>query len=150
MVSLNRQRHIVTRYGKSRNITLHGCSAIEPSASRHESTLFTVDPATRDNIESELEAGAFLLVSTSKKKGTSLRRPERSVTRSVNLCAGADVSEGSSEARCLFFEALTRRIVPASSSLSILSRAAGSTVKSVDSRHEAEGSMLSSRAVLYS
>jgi len=134
MVSLNRQSHIVTRYGKSRNITLHGCSAIEPSASRHESTLFTVDPATRDNIESELEAGAFLLVSTSKKKGTSLRRPERSVTRSVNLCAGADVSGGVERSEVpFFFEVLTRRNAPASSSLSILSRVAGSTVKSVDS-----------------
>ena len=57
MVSLNRQSHIVTRYGKSRNITLHGLLSIEPSASRRESTLFTVDPAARDNIESELEAG---------------------------------------------------------------------------------------------
>jgi hypothetical protein len=67
MVSLNRQSHIVTRYGKSRNITLAQLPSIEPSASRRESTLFTVDPAARDNIESELEAAMLLLVSASMK-----------------------------------------------------------------------------------
>ena len=97
MVSLNRQSHIVTRYGKSRNITPAWLLSIEPSAPCRESTLFTVDPAGMRHIESE-PGTTLLLVSASKNWGTSLRRPERSVTRSVNLCAGeADVSEGSSE-----------------------------------------------------
>ena len=55
MVSLNRQGHIVTRYGKSRNITPHNCSAsnsLPHVANQH----LAVDPTTRDNAESELEA----------------------------------------------------------------------------------------------
>ena len=90
MVSLNRQSHIVAEYGKFRNITLHSCSASSPLpcvANQH----LAVDPA--DTIESELETGMLLLVSAPRRV-TSLRRPERSVTRSVNLCAGADVSKG--------------------------------------------------------
>ena len=47
---------------------------------------------TRDNVENELEVAMLSLVSA--PRGTSLRRPERNVTRGVNLCAGADVSEG--------------------------------------------------------
>jgi hypothetical protein len=44
MVSLNRQSHIVTEYGKSRNITLHDCSAsslLPRVANQH----LAVDPA---------------------------------------------------------------------------------------------------------
>ena len=91
MVSLNRQGHIVTRYGKFRNITLHSCSASSPLprvANQH----LAVDPTARDNVESELKAAMLSLVST--PRGTSLRRPERNVTRGINLCARADVSEG--------------------------------------------------------
>jgi hypothetical protein len=92
MVSPNRQSHIVTRYGKSRNITLHSCPASSPLprvANQH----LAVDPTARDNVESELEVAMLSLVSA-PRGGTSLRRPERNVTRGVNLCAGADVSEG--------------------------------------------------------
>lgn len=63
MVSLNRQSHIVTRYGKSRNITPHGHSASSPLPHVTNQHL-TVDPVARNNVESELEAAALLLVST--------------------------------------------------------------------------------------
>ena len=62
MVSLNRQSHIVTKYGKSRNITLHDHSASSPLphvTNQHPA----VDPVARDNVESELEAAALPLVS---------------------------------------------------------------------------------------
>jgi hypothetical protein len=59
MVSLNRQGHIVTKYGKYRNITPHNCSA-SSSLSHVANQHLAVDPATRDNAESELEASCAL------------------------------------------------------------------------------------------
>lgn len=72
---------------------------------------FTVAPATRDNIESELEAGPR----SSRehlKRGTSLRRPERSVTRSVNLCAGEHLVALISASSLSGFEFLTPTPTP--------------------------------------
>ena len=63
MVSLNRQSHIVTKYGKSRNMTLRDHSA-SSSLPRVTNQHLAVDPAARNNVESELEAVALPLVST--------------------------------------------------------------------------------------
>jgi len=65
MVSLNRQGHIVTKYGKSRNITLHSCSASSPLP-RVTNQHPAADSAAWDNIESELNAAALSLVSAPK------------------------------------------------------------------------------------
>ena len=62
MVSLNRQSHIVTKYGKSRNITLHEHSASSPLP-RVTNQHLAVDPVAGDNVENELEAAGLLLVS---------------------------------------------------------------------------------------
>jgi len=62
MVSLNRQSHIVTKYGKSRNITLRDHSASSPLPHATNQHL-VVDPVARDNVESELGTAALPLVS---------------------------------------------------------------------------------------
>ena len=65
MVSLNRQGHIVTEYGKSRNITLRDYSASSPLScvtSQH----LAVSPAARDSIEGELKVAGLSLVSATE------------------------------------------------------------------------------------
>jgi hypothetical protein len=78
MVSLNRQGHIVTEYGKSRNITLRDYSPSSPLSYVTNQHL-AMDPAARDNVESEVKVAVLSLVST--PGGASLRRPEWSAIR---------------------------------------------------------------------